>query len=288
MHPFLLYAGRFALLVLTFSSYAHPKDLDTSMIGPTIAFELRSDFLVVVNGEVEGLAGLKFIVDTGSTHTVIDRKIANKLRLPRHPGKVSTFDRDTPAEWADINDLRAGPIRASSASVMVMRLAEYSELAKNVDGIIGLDLLSRGKKLTIDYERRALSFELGKNGAGENLPAGAFAVPIVVQGLRMHLLVDTGCQGMLLYRNRLRNRLPSLSIVGESRTGVIGRLGATQVNLPGVKIGGPEKMATVLLIDGPKHGDLLGVDGYLGPASLHAKRIEFDFATRTLRWVLEP
>lgn len=288
MHPSLFYAGRFALVALIFSSYAHPKDLDTSMPGPTLPFELRSDFLVVVNGAVGELADLKFIVDTGSTYTVIDQKVADKLRLPRRRGKITNFDRDVPVEWAGVRELRAGPIRASSVSVMVMRLADYSDLAKNVDGIIGLDLLSRGKKLTIDYEKRVLSYELGENGAGGHLHSGSFVVPIVVQGLRMHLLVDTGCQSMLLYRDRLRNGLPSLNTVGESRTGVIGRLGATQVKLPGVKIAGPEKVATVFLIDGPKPGDLPGVDGYLGPAYLHAKRIEFDFAAKTLRWAFQP
>jgi predicted aspartyl protease len=285
MHRYILSAGMlFALLALTFASYAHPKDLDTSTPSPMLPFELRSDFLVVVTGQVGELADLKFIVDTGSSYTVIDQKVADKLHLPRRPGKVTNFDRDIPVEWADVQELRAGPIRASSASVMIVRLTEYSEFAENADGIIGLDLLSRGKKLTIDFERKLLSFELGENGAGERLPSRFFVVPIVIQGFRVRLLVDTGFRDMLLYRDRLRKGLPSVSTVGESRAAVIGRLLAIQVNLPGVKIAGPEKVATVFLIDGPEQGDPLGVDGYLGPASLHAKRIEFDFAASKLRW----
>jgi predicted aspartyl protease len=285
MHRYMLSTGMlFALLALAFASYAHPKNLDTSTPSPMLPFELRSDFLVVVTGQVGELAGLKFIVDTGSSFTVIDQKVADKLHLSRRPGKVTSFDRDIPVEWADVQELRAGPFRASSASVMIVRLTEYSELAENADGIIGLDLLSRGKKLTIDYERRLLSFELDENGAGERLPSRSLVVPIVIQGFRVRLLVDTGLRDMLLYRDRLRKGLPSVSTVGESRAAVIGRLLATQVNLPGVKIVGPEKVATVFLIDGPEQGDPIGVDGYLGPASLHAKRIEFDFAASKLRW----
>ena len=286
MHPFWIYACRLALPALIFSSYAHAKDLSSS--SPPMPFELRSDFLVVVNGEVGELANLKFIVDTGSTFTVIDQKVADRLRLRRRRGNITNFDRDIPVEWASVRELRAGPIRASSATVMVMRLADYSDLAKNVDGIIGLDLLSKGNKLTIDYERKVLSYELGENGADKHLHSGSFVVPVAVQGLRMHLLVDTGCPGMLLYRDRLRSGLASLNTVGESRAGVIGRLRATQVNLPGVKIAGPEKVTTVFLIDGPKSGNLPGVDGYLGPAYLHAKSIEFDFVARTLRWSVQP
>lgn len=281
----MLSAGGFlTLLALTFVSYARSEDLDTSTPASRLSFELRSDFLVVVNGKVGELADLKFIVDTGSTYTVIDQKVADKLRLSRRPGKITNFDRDIPVEWTDVRELRAGPIQASSARVMVVRLAEYSEFAENVDGIIGLDLLSRGKKLTIDYGRRVLSFELGESGAGKRLPGGSFVVPIAVQGLRMHVIVDTGFRDMLLYRDRLRKGLPSISTVGESRAGVIGRLRATRVNLPGVTIAGQEKVATVFLIDEPEQGGPLGVDGYLGPASLHATRIEFDFAASKLRW----
>jgi hypothetical protein len=71
---------------------------------------------------------------------------------------------------------------------------------------------------------------------------------------------------------------------GESVKVTMGRIRATKVRLPDVRIFGPEEVTTVLLIDGPGKGALPGVDGYLGPASLHAKRIEFDFDASVLRW----
>lgn len=291
-------ASLFIVLALTLAPYAYPQDPDTSRPSE-LPFELRSGFLVVVNGQVGELTGLKFIIDTGSSYTVLDRKVAEKLRLPRRPGKITNFDRNIPVEWVDIRDLRAGPIRASAISVMVVKLAEYSEFAANVDGIIGLDLLSRGRELVIDYERRVLSFDLGKNEvgqneAGERPPSRYFAVPVVVQGLPMRVFVDTGSREMLLYKDRIRKGLPNVSMVGEPKQVAIGRLQATQVDLPGVglpgltmagvNMAGPEKVATVFLIDGPKQGDPFGVDGYLGPASLHAKRIELDFAASRMRW----
>ena len=83
----------------------------------------------------------------------------------------------------------------------------------------------------------------------------------------MTLLVDTGLHDVLLYKDRLRKGLPNLRTEGESRVAVIGRLHATKVNLPGVKIVGPETVETVFLIDGPEHGNPSGIDGYLGPSS---------------------
>ena len=256
------------------------KDLDSSTTLRTVPFELLSGFLVVVTGQVGELGGLKFILDTGSSHTVIDQRVADKLALPRRPGKITNFDRDIRVARTEIRDLRAGPIESSATKVMIVRLREYSEFAGGLDGIIGLDLLSRGQSLTIDYERKVVSFEVG---TGERGPSTTFVAPIVVQGVSMRLLVDTGFRDMLLYRDRLRE-LPSVRIVGQPKPAVIGSLRATEVDLPGVKIAGPEQVARVFLINSPVQGDPEGVDGYLGPLSLHAKRIQFDFAASKLRW----
>jgi predicted aspartyl protease len=281
----MLVAGTALLLVAAlFAPYLFAKDLPTLIINPIMPFELRADFLVVVSGEVGELSGLKFILDTGSSYTVINQKVADRLRLARRPGKVTNFDRDVAVEWADIPELRIGPIHAQGFHVLVAKLEEYSQFAGDVDGIIGLDLLSRGKKLAIDYEKRLLSFELSDDGMAGRLPSRSFVVPIGIQGTRMRLLVDTGFHDILLYRSRVHEDLPNVRTEGESHSAVIGRMQATQVNLPGVRIAGPDAVEKVFLIDSPERGVPSGVDGYLGPAALHAKRIEFDFAAGKFRW----
>jgi predicted aspartyl protease len=285
MRHLILFAGS-AVLVLGMIStpHLHAQDLHKTSVSPPMPFELVSGFLVVVNGQIGNLDGLKFILDTGATHSLIDRKVADRLRLQRRAGEVMNFDRYIPVEWADIPEIRVGPMRAEALRVMVVKLAGYSEFAKRADGIIGLDLLSRGKKLTIDYDTRAVSLQLAGDGTADRSHSACFVIPLVVQGLPMHLAVDTGLQGIFLYKNRLRKRLPKMRIEGESTNGSMGRLQATQVRLPGVRIVGAEVVTTVLLIDGPDEDALPGVDGYLGPASLHAKWIEFDFDARVLRW----
>jgi predicted aspartyl protease len=253
-------------------------------VSPAIPFELVSNFLVVVKGQIGDLDGLKFIVDTGTTHSVIDRKVADRLRLQRHTEKVMNFDRDIPIEWSEIPDLRVGSLRSDAIRVMVLKLAEYSEFAKNVDGIIGLDLLSKSEKFTIDYERSTLSFQVADGGAGDRVSSAVFTIPLVVQGITMNLVVDTGHQDVLLYRDRVHKRLPKMRMQGELEEVAMGRIHATRVKLQGVRIGGPEKVITVFLIDGPDESVMPGVDGYLGPLFLHAKRIEFNFAAKVLCW----
>lgn len=250
----------------------------------TIPFELGFNFLVIVNGRVEGLDGLKFILDTGSSRTVIDENVAVRLRLPRRPGKITNFDRKIPVEWAEISELKAGPIRAVGATVIVTRLKDYSEFAQGIDGIIGLDLLSRGKKLSIDYENQIVSFEAAGGRDGEPAPSRAFVVPMAVQGVRLSLLVDTGLREVLLYKDRIQNSLPNITTQGEARSAVIGRLHATQVNLSGLNTLEPEMVTTVFLIDRPENGNSSGIDGYLGPSCLHARRIELDFASHRISW----
>jgi hypothetical protein len=114
--------------------------------------------------------------------------------------------------------------------------------------------------------------------------AKALVIPVVVQGVSMHLVVDTGLRYVLLYKDRLRSALPRLRTEGEPRDALIGHLRATLVNLPGVQIFGPDAVTPVLLIEGPGKTDLGGMDGYMGPASLHAKHLELDFAGKTVRW----
>jgi hypothetical protein len=71
---------------------------------------------------------------------------------------------------------------------------------------------------------------------------------------------------------------------GEPATFQMGRIRGMQVRVPGVQIAGPESITTVWLIDTPDKQKPPGVDGYLGPASLGAQTVEFDFDAKVLRW----
>jgi len=284
MHLWMRIAGRTILVLGMISTPpARAQDVVGSSVSLTMPFELVSGFLVVVNGRIGNLGVMRFIIDTGATTSVIDAKVADRLRLPRSAGKVMTFDRRIPVEWAEIPEFRVGPIVAKTLRVMVIDLARYSRYGKGVDGVVGLDLLTRSEHLGIDYDRRILLFQLADGRPDERAPVRGFKIPIVVQGAPVQLLVDTGFQGILLYRDRVRKQLPKMRTEGEPREVVESGVRATEVTLPGVRIGGSDQVRIVFLIDGPGQSDLPGVDGVLGAASLHAKRIDFDFTHMVLR-----
>jgi predicted aspartyl protease len=265
-------------------SQAHAQEVIKSSPPLEVPFDLVSGFLVVVDGQIGNLDGLKFILDTGTTHSVIDRKLAERLHLQRRPGDVVNYDRHIAVERTDISRLRVGPMSIDTLRVTVAKLADLSEFAGAVDGIIGLDVLSRSKKFTIDYDRRIVSIQLAEYGFPARSTSACFVVPLVVQGLKMDLIVDMGLQQIVLYKNRLRKRLPRVRTEGKLTNVAMGRFQGTQVNLPGVRIAGAEVAITVILIDGPDDEALAGVDGLLGTAFLKAKRIEFDFDSGVLRW----
>ena len=267
------------------SASAGQNDARSAVQG-SLPFDLVSGFLIVVQGQIGSMDGLRFIFDTGTTHTVIDTSMVNRLRLHRHrrSAKTVVFDKTIFVELAEIPEMRIGPLHAVSVSVGVAKLDEYSKLAQHVDGIIGLDLLSRNKSLTIDYEHKIVSFEISESESVSRTQSTCFITRLYVQGLPVDLLVDTGLDGIILYRNRLRARLPAMSLRSELTDVWMGPLHLKQARIPDVRISDASEERSVYLLDERPGSTPPSLDGVFGPATLHAKRIQFDFSAGVIRW----
>ena len=258
-------------------------DADQDARSATLNIEIDSGYLVIVRGQIENFNDLKFIVDTGVTNTLIDRKLADKLRLRRSTGTVLSFAGFKSVQQATIEELQVGPLRPTDLQVYVADLLRFSSLARNVDGIVGMDVLASAKKFRIDYEQRTLLIEPSNHSEQPQPVLKYFAVPANIQGLSTRLLVDTGFPGILLYRDRLLRRLPEM-FMGLPTKIELGHLHLEQSELPRVQIGSTAQTAKVFLMDGPDSNILPDVDGYLGPSFLCKKWVEFDTELRSLRW----
>ena len=247
-------------------------------------FDLRESFLIVIDGRIGPLEHLKFILDTGASHTVVSQRIAGQLGLPRETGTVINFQRKLPVEWARFPEVQVGPIVATNARMMVADLSEYTEFAKDVDAIAGLDLLSRCERVQIDYEAKLVAFHM-RIGASQ-VPlfrAKGVVVTVMLHDRPVRLLVDTGFQEIALFEERLRTPGQSLQVQGIGQEKIGSLIGET-VRMPGLRIGSEDPNTPVLLVRGTTDVVPDGLDGYLGPRALHAKKIELDFDSMLLRW----
>jgi predicted aspartyl protease len=257
----------------------------TTTLNDAIPFQLGSGFLILMKGRIGPLTPLKFILDTGAMHTVVDGRIADKLSLPRQKGKVLNFDRYAKVEWTNLPELQLGPLYARDVHVMVSDLKQFSEFAEGVDAIIGLDLLRTSQSLRIDYGKSLVTFKTSVAYVpvnSENITALIVRLP--VQGQAVRLIVDTGLQGMLLYADRLRSHVPQLKVTNKVTQAHEGRLSGENAKLAGIRFGTNDLQASVFLIPGAPESLPADIDGYLGTSIPHTQIIELDFASNTIRW----
>ena len=239
-----------------------------------------------MEGRIGDRDKLKFVLDTGVTHSAIDRKLAEKLTVVRRAGKVVSFDKTIAAEWTEVPNLEFGPIRADNFPMMIGDLRYFQSYATHVDAVIGLDLL-RLSSFSVDFDSHRVSFDQVAlpSGVPMNLDDICLSVDLLAGDSTVRLIVDTGAQTLIFYEDRVANRLPQLRIGGEiGGDGLAGSVPSKRGFLPKALLGTTDLGGTVFLVKAPSGSVLPGIDGYFGTAALKAKRIDFNFETKTLAW----
>jgi predicted aspartyl protease len=255
--------------------------------GGALPFRLSSGYLIQVEGRIGDQAHLKFILDTGSTISIVGQRVAQKLRLDAHRAQSFNFDRNLQWETSTVPEVQFGPVRAANVQVLVGDLARYSAFAGKADAIIGLDLLQLSN-FTIDFGAGHLIFDPGPPKtylAGGDPMTKCLIVELQVQDRPVHLIVDTGLQGILLYEERLRRSVPGLRTSGSIKNATMGgRAPVKQVTLPDVIFGEGNREVPVVFLPSPAPDMLAGIDGVVGIAALQARRVHFDFSGKMLSW----
>jgi predicted aspartyl protease len=238
---------------------------------------MSGDYLVTVEGQIGSLSGLRFVIDTGATYSVVNRRIAQSLKLVHTSGRIFKFDHYATVDWAVFPSLQVGPIAVSNPKLIVDQI---SDPAREVDAIIGLDLLAKSKRLLIDYENHTVSF--GETFAGNAANLTCLTVQIVLQGRTLNLVADTALRGFILYVEN-GGHYPRSVLKFDKKA----RVGDTQARQARISAGSSDAgvpEVTVYLITRPSSGVPAGVDGYFGMDTLKAHAVEFDFENRRLRW----
>src|ERR1043165_5906015 len=90
-----------------------------SIVPAEVPFTLSQGFLITVEGRIGPLSRLKFILDKGTTRSMVDRKIAEKLALTRHPSQLFEFDRVVATEKTTLPDVQVGPVEVANVLAVV-------------------------------------------------------------------------------------------------------------------------------------------------------------------------
>jgi len=254
---------------------------DTSVKG-SIRFELYRGYLMVATGSIGPLKGLHLVVDTGTSTTVLDSSIANKLQLGGQPEEVNIlfFDGAVLAMHTWAPSIELGSLRVFHRPVLVRDLSTLSDgLLVHIDGIVGLDVLGQSP-FEVDYRNRRIHFG--------HLPHLPISIPLSKeQGLAMvdvemnhstaHLIFDTGTPSLEIFRSKLPKIAASL--MGRNRRRPAGAdrdLKAVKVSLPAIHLGEAAfSLQQAVILENRDEGGR-DFDGVLSPAALRLEAFTVD------------
>jgi len=252
-----------------------------------LPFQLVSGYLIQVEGQIGTQNHLRFLLDTGSTMSIVDCRIADGLKLDSRTTQSFNFDRTLTWRQATFPNVSFGPIRAANITMLVGHLEDYSKFSRSVDAIIGIDLL-KSSNFTIDFDTKKVVFHT----FNEAIPAATvdplsscIFLEIRVHGHPIRLIVDTGFHGILLFEERLNAAVPNLDTQEGPLKVIVGeKLHAKQTTLRGVAIGSIRRDLIAVLVQSPAADVLPGIVGVAGIPALNARRVNFNFVEGTISW----
>jgi Aspartyl protease len=243
----------------------------------TVHFDLYRDYLIVVRGSAGPLKGLNFLLDTGASPTVLDRRVAEKLHLDQLPASIAVVGGSVEAAQATAPTLEVGPARSDNFHVLVEDLSFFQKaLPVRIDAVVGLDLLGQSA-FEIDYTARQILFgpvPLLANSLPLRLQAGLPIVEAQVNHLSARLMVDTGASSLVLFEPYA----PRPMRVSEVRPtpGTIGEFDRKQVWLPSLKLGEAEFGKEPAFLVRSRGEGAQDFDGLMSPAALGITKLAID------------
>jgi predicted aspartyl protease len=255
--------------------------------GPTsIPIKLKDGYVVVAKGSIGSLDNLTFIVDTGTSRTLMDSRIAKQLQLTGVAHKLTAFDHEIEVRLVELPELRLGAIHAQSPTVIVMDLSGVAQrFGLHADAVVGMDILRLGS-FAIDYDSRRIWFS-DTEPMPSALPLEQNQPYLIVKArlddLPVTLMIDTGCEDVVLFANRFPKGLKKGYFQISQALTVAGEAPMTQIRSGKLGVGTlPAHMVRFQIIATGSND--MGYDGIVGVRALQASRIQFNFDQMTVSW----
>lgn len=269
---------------------ATPSIAVADVRGGEIPFEFVQGHLISVHGSVGSQTNLQFLVDFGTTYTLLDRTLVKELEHgPRLD--VTHFSNSIRASEVVVPELSVGSAVVRDFHAYVVDFSEMQGAPIGVMGVIGMDFLER-QNLTVDFGQMKILLRPSTEGTPANEHSAplikcniGYAVDAGWRGTPVKLLLSTGVEVVTLDQDRMREKPVNLQRVKSELIG--SNFAATPVSvfetkemtLNDVRLKGSGVMRK---IDWPVATDEL--DGFLPMTALRAKRVTLDFGRGLLLW----
>ena len=226
--------------------------------------------------------------DLRTDPSIIDSRVAQELHMVGVVGRLAVHDQVVDVQQAVLPSVQIGTLRAESLPVLIRDLGFLEkDLGIRIDAVIGLDVLSLSN-FSINYTTKRIVFGAAPvSGSAvplQNTPPW-LTVTMEVDGVSLHLLLDTAASGILLFQSRIHDRLPQLNSLGERKSSNMGgdfRL--QRVLLATTNFGETDFGQQNAFVVEDQEDERNEFDGLLGPSALGLKQIAFDFQRHTLSW----
>jgi predicted aspartyl protease len=203
--------GSVLLFLLCCSALAAtPPDLASALPARTV-----HDYLMVIGVSVNGSAPVDFLVDTGTTSTLIDPALALELALePVDRMALTSLANSVPVPRYFLKTLAAGPASVAHLEALATPLPELQALDRRIRGVLGMNFLMQFSFL-LDYANHRLQLWTVPQAApvpqGLRLHAEIndwrILVPVTSDAAprgRWKLALDSGIAQVLVFQDRIR------------------------------------------------------------------------------------
>jgi predicted aspartyl protease len=158
----------FLLTTSLFPSFAEP--LGTT----TVSFSLRAGSMLIVPVKINGMGPFDFVMDTGSTVTILDGSLFRELGLkPDGNAPLTSAAKSNAQLRATAAEVSVNGLEVAGLRIAVMENFNSGTSDRRVRGILGENFLDRFDVL-IDNEHRQVTFDsttaLTNSFDGEHLP----------------------------------------------------------------------------------------------------------------------
>jgi Aspartyl protease len=196
-------------LPLVFLSLASPA-FPVEPAGASTDFELARPGAIVVPVKLNGTGPYLFLLDTGSSHSVIDEGLAGTLGTPAVARTtVSSPLGDEIRPVVRLDQLEIGPVIAKGVLASVVNPGTIDPAAR-VRGLIGLDVLA-GQRYTLDFHNRRVHWggAASRDRQGHSVftlrsEGEQFLIDLTLGTGRLSLVPDSGTGGLVLFERNSR------------------------------------------------------------------------------------